>query len=133
MFSHVCLGTNDLKRAERFYDALLAPIGLRQRQVEADGGPRSLCWVQQGHTLARFYVYEPYDRGPACAGNGTMVAFSAASSVLVQNACAAGVAAGGLDDGPPGPRPHYGQGYYGAYLRDPDDNKVHIVFRDDLS
>ena len=47
-------------------------------------------------------------------------------------AYAAGVLAGGVDDGEPGPRPHYGDGYYGAYLRDPDGNKVHIVHRGDM-
>jgi hypothetical protein len=45
---------------------------------------------------------------------------------------AAGLLAMGVDDGAPGPRPHYGDGYFGAYLRDPDGNKVHLVHRGDL-
>src|SRR2546427_10912137 len=50
----------------------------------------------------------------------------------VDAAHAAGLARGGSDEGPPGPRPHYGDGYYGAYLRDPDGNKVHVVHRADV-
>ncbi len=133
MFSHVTIGTNNLERTERFYDALLTPIGLVQRKVTVDGGPKALCWVLTGHSLPRFYVYEPFDRAPASAGNGTMIAFLAASPVLVDKIHAAGIAAGGSDDGPPGLRLRYGEGYYGAYLRDPDGNKIHVVYRGDLA
>lgn len=93
MFSHVTVGTRDLERAGRFYDAVLSPLGLRRRPVSPDGGPAALCWVA---------------------------------------AHAAGLAHGGADAGAPGPRPRYGNGYYGAYLRDPDGNKIHIVHRADL-
>jgi predicted lactoylglutathione lyase len=61
-----------------------------------------------------------------------MVAFSAPHPDSVDAAYAAGIIAGGFDAGEPGPRSHYGDGYYGAYLRDPDGNKVHIVHRGDL-
>ncbi len=61
-----------------------------------------------------------------------MVAFMAPSAEAVNRAYAAGMAAGGANEGPPGLRPNYGIGYYGAYLRDPDGNKVHIAFRGDL-
>jgi hypothetical protein len=61
-----------------------------------------------------------------------MVAFLAPSAAAVDAAYAAGMTAGGSDEGEPGERPHYGVGYYGAYLRDPDRNKVHVVFRGDL-
>ena len=62
-----------------------------------------------------------------------MLAFAAPSPEAVNRAYAAGIAAGGTDDGAPGQRPQYGIGYYGAYLRDPDGNKVHIAFRGDLA
>lgn len=132
MFSHVTVGTNDLAVSSAFYDALLAPLGLMRRQVSPDGGPPSACWVSPGSTLPRFYVYVPFDRAIASAGNGTMVAFLAPSVASVNAAYAAGIAAGGRDDGPPGERLHYGAGYYGAYIRDPDGNKVHVVHRGDL-
>ncbi|WP_259779814.1 VOC family protein [Aestuariispira ectoiniformans] len=132
MFSHVTVGSNNLERAEIFYDALLTPLGLVQRPVTPDGGPKSRCWIIPERSLPRFYVYEPYDRKPASAANGGMVAFEAPSIDAVNAAYAAAIDARGACAGPPGPRPHYGDGYYGAYLKDPDGNKVHIVYRGDI-
>lgn len=132
MFSHVTVGTNNLKQAADFYDAILTPLGLRQRDIEPDGGPAACCWIAPDHTLPRFYVYEPFDEAEASAGNGAMVAFKAATIAAVDNAYQSGLSAGGSDAGKPGPRLHYGDGYYGAYLRDPDGNKIHIVHRGDL-
>jgi catechol 2,3-dioxygenase-like lactoylglutathione lyase family enzyme len=117
MFSHVTVGTRDLERAERFYDAVLVPLGLTRRVVTP---------------LPRFYVYRPFNGEPATVGNGGMVAFLAPSKEAVETAYAGGLSHGGTDEGGPGPRPHYGDGYFGAYLRDPDGNKVHIVHRGDL-
>ena len=133
MFSHVCVGCSDLERAAAFYDSLLAPLGLRRRVVLADGGPAAACWVGESVGLPRFYVYRPFNEAAASAGNGSMVAFLASSTAAVQEAHAAGLAAGGCNEGAPGPRPRYGEGYYGAYLRDLDHNKIHLVFRGDLS
>jgi catechol 2,3-dioxygenase-like lactoylglutathione lyase family enzyme len=132
MFSHVTVGTADLHLACAFYDAILPKLGLRRRVVTPDGGPASACWVGPGPTLPRFYVYSPFNGQPASVGNGAMVAFLAPSHDAVDQAFQAGMAAGGSGDGPPGPRPHYGDGYYGAYLRDPDGNKVHVVYRGDV-
>lgn len=132
MFSHVTVGTNDLAVASAFYDAVLAPIGIRRRQVIPDGGPPSACWVSSKSTLPRFYVYVPFDRALASVGNGSMVAFLAPTAEAVNASYLAGIEAGGQDDGPPGERGHYAVGYYGAYLRDPDGNKVHVVHRGDL-
>ena len=133
MFSHITVGSNDLAASGRFYDAVLGAIGYRRRPVEPDGGPPALCWVGADADLIRFYVYEPYDGAPAAAGNGAMVAFWAPSRDAVDAAFAAGLASGGTDAGAPGPRPHYAEDYYGAYLRDPDGNKLHMVFRDSLA
>lgn len=133
MFSHITVGTRDLVRAAAFYDAVLLPLGLRRRPVTPDGGPAAACWVSPDHTLPRFFVYMPFDGRPASAGNGSMVAFTAPDAATVRSAYAAGLAAGGSDDGAPGERPHYAPGYYGAYLRDPDGNKVHLVYRGDLA
>jgi catechol 2,3-dioxygenase-like lactoylglutathione lyase family enzyme len=132
MFSHITLGTNDLSKAEAFYDAVLIPLGLKRRVVTPDGGPLAACWINPSLPLPRFYVYMPFDRQPAKAGNGSMVAFLAPSEKAIGEAYQAGLVAGGSDEGPPGARPHYGDGYFGAYLRDPDGNKVHIVYRGDV-
>ncbi|MEO5759766.1 MAG: VOC family protein [Mesorhizobium sp.] len=132
MFSHITVGCTDIERAAVFYDATLGPLGLLRRAVTPDGGPASACWIEPSRPLPRFYVYMPFDRKPATSGNGSMVAFSAASAAAVDAAFAAGLAAGGTEEGAPGPRPHYGNGYYGAYLRDPDGNKLHIVHRGDI-
>jgi catechol 2,3-dioxygenase-like lactoylglutathione lyase family enzyme len=124
MFSHVTVGCADLERAAAFYDAILAPIGLVRRPVTPDGGPPSACWIVPGQSLPRFYVYIPFDGAPARAGNGSMVAFAAPSQAAVDAAHQAGLAAGGTEEGAPGPRNCYGTGYYAGYLRDPDGNKV---------
>lgn len=132
MFSHITVGTRDLQRAGAFYDAVLFPLGLRRRPVTPDGGPESACWVSSDLPLPRFYVYMPFDRQPPTVGNGSMVAFLAPSTAAVDAAYAAGIEAGGADEGMPGERSRYGPGYYGAYLRDPDGNKVHIAYRGDV-
>ena len=129
MFSHITVGVSDLDCAGRFYDAVLAPLGLGQRKVEPDGGPASLCWIAQNWPLPRFYAYRPFNGEPNTAGNGSMVAFLAPTHSAVEQAYAQGLANGGKDDGPPGPRLQYGPAYFGAYLRDPDGNKIHIVYR----
>ena len=132
MFSHITIGTTDLKSAERFYNLLLSPLGFKQRRVSADGGPSSCCWVVGNDTLPRFYVYEPFNGEIAGVANGSMIAFLASSRDAVHLAYDAGIQAGGTCEGEPGERKHYGTGYYGAYLRDLDGHKVHIVYRGDI-
>ena len=133
MFSHITIGARDLARMGAFYDAVLAPLGLRQRDVTPDGGPPAKCWVGADGALPRFYVHLPFDGQPATPGNGCMVALLAASPEAAAEAHAAGLAAGGSDEGAPGERPQYGRGHYGAYLRDPEGNKLHVVHRGDLA
>ncbi|MEZ0244100.1 MAG: VOC family protein [Sphingomonas sp.] len=132
MLSHVTVGVGDLDRAGRFYDALLTPLGLARRAVTPDGGPPALCWHRPESVFPRFYAYLPFDGRPCSAGNGAMVAFLSPSSDAVERAYADAMAQGGADEGAPGPRAHYGPGYFGAYLRDPDGNKIHIVHRADV-
>ena len=132
MFSHVTVGCDDLEVAARFYDAVLTRLGLIRRAVLPDGGPPALCWVRRDDSLPRFYVYRPFDGRAATAGNGAMTAFLASSPTEVDEAFAAGLGAGGIDEGRPGERRHYGAGYYAAYLRDPAGNKLQIAHRGDL-
>ena len=125
MFSHVTLGTHSLERAIAFYDATLAPLGIERVSKKY---PNWAAWQRPGEE-SRFWVGLPYNQLPASWGNGCMVAFTAQSRAAIDAAYAAAIAAGARDEGPPGLRSSYGPDYYGAYIRDPDGNKVHFVCR----
>ena len=133
MLSHVTVGVSDLERSGRFYDAVLGPMGWVRRAVKPDGGPPSLCWHDPVTDFPRFFAYMPFDGAPASAGNGAMTAFLAPSQDAVVEAYQAGLKSGGTDDGAPGLRLNYGPTYFGAYLRDPDGNKIHVVHRADVT
>ena len=126
MFSHVTIGANDMARAARFYDAFLAPLGIARFWTSDDG--RVIGWKREGEA-AKLFVGSAFDGRPASAGNGTMVALTAPSPDAVRRAHAAALQAGGMDEGAPGPRPQYTPDYYGAYVRDPEGNKLHAVYR----
>ena len=128
MLSYVNLGTRDLERAARFYDATLAPLGY----VRLATVPRELGYGQKGGQ-ARLWVLLPFDGRPASSGNGTMAGLVAKDAQAVAAAHAAALANGGLDEGAPGPRPQYGADFYGAYVRDPDGNKLAFVVRDEVT
>lgn len=117
IFTHICLGTNDLQRAQRFYDAALTPLGIRNLGNFLDQG------VSYGHKLAELLILRPLDGTPAQAGNGSTTSFKAPGREAVRAFHAAGLAAGGTDAGEPGPRGAV-EHAYGAYLRDPDGNKI---------
>jgi catechol 2,3-dioxygenase-like lactoylglutathione lyase family enzyme len=122
MFSHVTIGTNDLAKALAFYDALLKPLGVA-RHLDVPNG------AGYGASAGRLpiWIVRPIDRKPASAGNGITIGLDAGTRAAVDAAHAAAMAAGGTDEGAPGLRLHYHPNYYGAYLRDPDGNKICIV------
>ena len=124
MFSHVTIGANDLARAGRFYDAFLAPLGIT-RFFEREG---LVGWQRAGEP-GRLFVGTPFNKQGATAGNGWMCAFVAPSREAVGAAHAAALANGGTDEGAPGLRPQYAPDYFGAYVRDPEGNKLHVVHR----
>jgi catechol 2,3-dioxygenase-like lactoylglutathione lyase family enzyme len=126
MFSHVMVGARDVDRLAAFYDAVLIPLGL-ERGPDSSAGPKGVSWRVPGQRHPTFDVQEPFDRSEASPGNGNMVAFLAPSRAAVDAAHAAALALGGTDEGAPGLRPHYAADYYGAYMRDPDGNKLHVV------
>ncbi len=125
MFSHVMMGTRDLAHAVAFYDAVLAPLGIERVPNKY---PNWAAWQRPGDTQ-KFWVGLPYNKQAASPGNGCMAAFAAPSRSAVDAAYAAAVAAGGADEGAPGFRLNYAPDYYGAYVRDPDGNKLHFVHR----
>jgi len=133
MLTYVYFGTNDLDRAVRFYDSILAPIGMpRCVTGDAEWDRVAAGWglyEDGGMRELGFWVGKPFDGQPATTGNGTMVAFRARSWSEVDEFHAAALANGGRCDGAPGLRLHYGPEFYAAYVRDPDGNKLAAVCR----
>ena len=118
MIGYTCLGTNNKPRAMAFYDALLGLLGAK-RFYETE---RGVGWGVSAEQ-PMFAVNTPFDGAPASVGNGSMVALSAASAEQVQALYAKALELGGRDEGAPGPR---GGGFYGAYFRDLDGNKIAV-------
>jgi len=123
---YTMVGTSDLPRALAFYDPIFACMGLDQ------------CWRDEwsaswgkadDEAFPRFFTGYPFDQRPARAGNGTMTAFLCPPDIIA-DLHALAVQNGGSCEGPPGRRPDYGEGFYGAYLRDPDGNKLAFVCYD---
>ena len=115
MIGYVTLGTNDFERARTFYDALLEQVGAK-RLASSDS---FAYWGKR--RVGMLALTRPYDRQSATAGNGTMVAIGVRDRGTVERAYARGLELGGRDEGAPGPR---GAGFFGAYLRDLDGNKL---------
>ncbi len=116
MIGYVTVGTNDLPRAAKFYDALAAEMGTgRMMEFEtfiAWGTPGGGCGIA---------ATKPFDGQQATVGNGVMVAIEARDQDQVQRLYDLALANGGSDEGAPGPR---GDGFYAGYFRDPDGNKL---------
>lgn len=122
MFLYITLGTNNLASAKRFYDAVMPTLGLQLRAEEPD----EVGYGAPAPDRIRFWVTKPYNRQPATTANGAMPALVAPTRAAVDAFHAAGLAAGGTDEGAPGLRP-YGANFYACYLRDPDGNKISAV------
>lgn len=133
MLSFAYFGTNNLHKAIEFYDAVLAPLGMRRCVTgDAEWDRISAGWgtYEDGGTRElAFWVGRPINQQPATTGNGSMVAFRAQSWQAVDDFHAAGLATGGVCDGAPGLRLHYSADFYAAYVRDLDGNKVAAVCR----
>jgi catechol 2,3-dioxygenase-like lactoylglutathione lyase family enzyme len=121
MYSHVTLGTNDFTRAEKFYDAVMAVLG----HAAMFKMPMTLAYATP--TGPKLFILPPFDGKEARPGNGAHAAFKVDSRATVDAFHAAALANGGTDEGAPGLRPHYHPNYYGAYVRDPDGNKIQAV------
>lgn len=125
MFSYVMLGTNDLQRAIRFYDPLMELLGHPKAGRNEEGA--SWGTFSNNHTIG-LCVGRPFNQQPASVGNGTMVALNTHSVEHIQQLYELAISLGVRDEGTPGHRPQYGQGFHSAYVRDPDGNKLAFVF-----
>jgi catechol 2,3-dioxygenase-like lactoylglutathione lyase family enzyme len=126
MIGYVTIGTNDVKRAMKFYDAALEPLGYR-RKFEDGGWAGYGIGGKDGEDTV--YLAAPHNKLPATHGNGSMIAFKAKSRGEVEAFHQAALAAGGLDEGAPGVRGTSDPTFYGAYARDPDGNKICAYFK----
>lgn len=119
MIGYATIGTNDLDKARSFYDPVIAALG----------GKRTMAFDRMqfygGVGQSMLAVCKPYDGEAATAGNGSMFGLAAASREAADAAHAAALAAGGTCEGPPGQRM---DGFYGAYFRDPDGNKLCVFY-----
>ena len=126
MLSYLTIGANDVDASAAFYRGILVPLGYEEDRhggsvrfslpaaSDKDNGPGTV-WVQK-----------PFDGMAATPSNGMMPAFRAVGTDMVQALHAAGLAAGGSDDGTPGTRTYFSENFYVAYLRDPAGNKIAI-------
>lgn len=124
MYSHNMVGTNDVARSKKFYDAIFTAIGGKEG-IQDDKG--RLIYM---HNDGLFLVTPPIDGKPATAANGGTIGFAMANPEQANAWHAAGVAAGGtaIED-PPGVREGGFGNLYLAYLRDPDGNKLCALHR----
>ena len=120
MIGYATLGTNDIQRAAGFYDALLGTIGAK-RWMEAD---TFIAWAVAPNRPA-LGVIKPYDGKAATIGNGSMIALVMDSKDKVNALHAKALELGGCCAGEPGQR---GEGFYAAYFRDLDGNKLNAFF-----
>ena len=124
MIDHITFGVSDFARSTAFYDKALAPLGVKRLftvpHEHTDGvdvtgygdGRPWFCLAEQDATRGKLHV-----------------ALEAETRAEVDAFYAAAIAAGGRDNGPPGPRPHYGPDYYGAFVLDPDGHNLEAVCR----
>lgn len=125
MIFYTTVGTNFLHEAVQFYDHLLGLVGA-QRVMEFD---RGFAWgTRPGEPM--FCLMQPFDGNPASIGNGVMIALRVESQEVVDQMHELALALGGADEGPPGER---SDGFYAAYFRDLDGNKLCAVCADAAS
>ena len=124
MFSHIMVGSNDIARSKKFYDALFVAMGAKPGVEDARG---RLVYTHNG---GRFMVSKPIDGKPAVAANGGTIGFTMSDAQQAEAWHSAGVANGGRSiEDPPGVRQGATGRIYLAYLRDPDGNKLCALHR----
>jgi len=118
MIDHVSVAVHDLAAAMRFYETLLAAIDITKLDVRS-------ATIGFGKKYSEFWINLRAEG--AKTPNGAHVCFRARTTEMVDAFHAAALAAGGTSDGAPGLRSQYGEGYYAAFIRDPDGNRIEAV------
>lgn len=122
MIDHVSIGVSDLAAARRFYGAVLGAIGY----VKMDDREKTVGWGKPGK-YSEFWINARSGMQKISADCGTHICLRAPDTKSVDAFHAAALQAGGASDGAPGPRPEFGEGYYAAFVSDPDGNRIEAV------
>jgi lactoylglutathione lyase len=128
VFSHIFVGVKDFDRALAFYKPVMEVLGASLRFIDA-GRPWA-GWQSLPNPRPLFLIGTPFDREKHAAGNGQMVAFLAKDRATVDEVHRVALALGAVSEGEPGLRPEYHANYYGAYIRDPEGNKLCFACHD---
>ena len=123
MLDHVSLRVGDFARSRAFYEKALAPLGITALMGVDAAQTGGTSYLGFGDTRPFFWI----GSGERSAGPGVHVAFTAPTRAIVDAFHAAALAAGGIDNGAPGLRPHYHAQYYGAFVLDPDGYNIEAV------
>ena len=124
MLDHIGLAISDIRRSEGFYEAALKPLGIAKLyEYGPDRTDSGATAIGFGKDMFPFFWIGDNET----VGAGTHVAFTAPDRATVDAFYQAAIAAGGRDNGPPGPRPKYHPNYYGAFVLDPDGINVEAV------
>jgi catechol 2,3-dioxygenase-like lactoylglutathione lyase family enzyme len=123
MLDHVSLGVTDLERSRQFYDTVLRPLGI-VRTVDFGDGRGSDYGTMAGQLGVEFTITLEPGVAPS---RGMHLCFRAPDRAAVRSFHSAALAAGGRDDGPPGPRPRYHPDYFAAFVLDPDGHRIEVV------
>jgi catechol 2,3-dioxygenase-like lactoylglutathione lyase family enzyme len=121
MIDHISIAVRDLTKAEAFYVALLAPLGMAKLREWPDAA------VGFGKKYPEFWINKRAAMGRIAEDSGVHICLRAPTSAAVDAFHAAALKAGGASDGAPGPRQEYHAGYYAAFIRDPDGNRIEAV------
>ena len=119
IIDHLKIGVSDLEASSRFYAQALEPLGFEELGPWSDARREVSFGTKDADDFAISKKYEP--------GGQVHVAFAADTREQVDRFHAAALAAGGTDNGGPGPRPEYSEGYYGAFVLDPDGHNIEAV------
>lgn len=128
MFNHIVVGSNDIERSKRFYDAVLGVLGAGEGfRNQAPSGHARLFYRHDGNTLG---ITEPINGEKACGANGGTIGFKCQSPEQVKEFHDVAVAHGGTScEDPPGLRESSLGAMHLSYVRDPDGNKLCAIYR----
>lgn len=123
IISHVSVGASHLERSIQFYDAVLVTLNIKKVYAE-----EHVPAVAYGRQFPEFWVQTPHNREAPSVGNGYHVAFIATTKQQVHDFYEEAMRQGATGDGELGPRPLYGDAYYGCFVRDLDGHKIEAMY-----